>query len=79
MTSGGAITLKGIGKKTVDVHGLKERFRSLGISFKWTDIDRVTQIRNDMEHMFYKGGEALAREAVSDAFLAIRELLATGT
>ena len=77
MSANGVVTLKGIGKRTVDVQGIKDRFSSLGILFNWTDIDRVTQIRNDMEHTFYKGGEALAREAVSDAFLAIRELLAT--
>jgi transcription elongation factor Elf1 len=29
-----------------------------------------------MEHMFYTGGEILAREAVSEAFLAIRHVLA---
>lgn len=73
----GEIALKGVGKKTVDIQGIKERFRSLGISFDWADLDRVTKIRNDMEHMFYEGGAALAREAVSDAFLAIRTLLAT--
>lgn len=73
----GAMALKGVGKKTVDIQGIKERFRSLGISFDWADLDRVTTIRNDMEHMFYEGGAALAREAVSDAFLAIRAVLAT--
>lgn len=72
---GGAVTLKGSGKKTVDVQGIKERFSSLGISFSWTYVDRATQIRNDMEHMFYRGGEALAREALSDAFISIRDLL----
>ena len=29
-----------------------------------------------MEHFYYKGGHALARQAVSDAFFAIRDLLA---
>jgi len=76
MAPDGSLTVRGLGTKTVDVQGIKERFRSLGIPFDWADIDRVTKIRNDMEHMFYKGSAALAREAVSDAFLAIRELLA---
>lgn len=75
--SAGSLSLTGSGTKTVDVQGIKERFKSLGISFDWNDVDRVTKIRNDMEHMFYNGGEALAREAVSEAFLAIRELLTT--
>lgn len=73
---GGTVTLKGSGNKTVDFQGIKERFTSLGISFSWAGVDSTTRIRNDMEHMFYKGGEALAREAVSDAFIAIRDLLA---
>ena len=38
----GQVTLKGVGKNTVDVQGIKERFKSLGISFDWTDVDRVT-------------------------------------
>lgn len=73
---GGTVTWKGKGDKTVDVQGIKDRFRSLGISANWKHIDRITKIRNDMEHMFYKDGEALAREALSDAFISIRELLA---
>lgn len=77
LDAAGALSLTGSGTKTVDVQGIKERFKSLAISFDWNDVDRVTKIRNDMEHMFYKGGEALAREAVSDAFLAIRDLLTT--
>ena len=73
----GALSLKGIGKKTVDIQGIKERFASLGVVFDWAAVDRITAIRNDMEHMFYKDGAAVAREAVSEAFLAIRDLLAT--
>ena len=72
----GALALKGVGKKTVDLQGIKDRFRSLSIKFDWADVDRVTGIRNDMEHMFYKGSHTLAHEAVSDAFIAIRILLA---
>ena len=51
----GILTLKGVGNKTVDLQGIKERFASLGIPFNWADLDRVTKIRNDMEHMFYSG------------------------
>jgi transcription elongation factor Elf1 len=73
----GLLTVRGSGKKTVDVQGIKERFKSLRVSFEWSHIDRITTIRNDMEHMFFKGGEAKAREAVSDAFFAIRDLLSS--
>jgi len=73
----GAMTWRGTGKKTVDIQGIKERFKSLKVTFDWTAVDKVTQIRNDMEHLFYKGGSELAKEAVSNAFVAIRTLLAT--
>jgi predicted RNA-binding Zn-ribbon protein involved in translation (DUF1610 family) len=73
----GSVILRGVGKKTVDVQGIKERFQSLGIHLTtWKQIERLTEIRNDMEHMFFKGAVRLAQEAVSDAFLAVRELLA---
>ena len=71
----GLVAFKGQGKKTVDIQGIKERFESLDIKFAWKAVDRLTDIRNDMEHMFFKGGAKLAEEAVSDAFIAVRELL----
>lgn len=71
----GVVVFKGQGNKTVDIQGIKDRFKSLGIPFNWKEVDRITAIRNDMEHMFFKGGARLAEEAVSDAFLAVRELL----
>lgn len=74
---GGRLSFRGTGNKTVDTQGIKERFRSLGISFDWSEVDKITKIRNDMEHMFFQGSDALAKEAVSDAFLPIRNLITT--
>lgn len=77
VSSDGSVILRGEGKKTVDVQGIRDRFKSLGIQLAtWKQIDRITDIRNDMEHMFFKGSAKLAQEAVSDAFFAVRELLA---
>lgn len=73
--AGGLLVFKGSGKKTVDTQGIKERFKSLGIKLDWARVDEITSIRNDMEHLFYNGGRKLAQQAVSDAFLVIRDLL----
>lgn len=73
--SDGKLTFKGNGKKTVDTHSIKERFRDLKIPLEWHRIDAIASIRNDIEHMFYAGGRTLAREAVSNAFFTIRDLL----
>ncbi|GLS42873.1 hypothetical protein GCM10007884_08580 [Methylobacterium brachythecii] len=75
VAANGVMVFKGIGNKTVDVHGIKERFRTFRIPLEWKPIEKMTAIRNEMEHAYYQGRPELAREAVSGAFLAIREIL----
>lgn len=50
--SDGRVIWKGVGNKTVDVNGIKTRFKSLGISVEWKIFDRINRYRNEIEHYF---------------------------
>jgi hypothetical protein len=72
----GAVSFKGIGKKTVTVQQIKERFKSLGISVDWKRVDKIVQLRNDIEHYYSGESDARMRELIADTFLVIRDFLA---
>ena len=46
----GIVQFVGEGTKTVDVQQVKERFAALGIATDWTRFDRITNVRNEIEH-----------------------------
>ena len=50
----GIVEFFGGGKKTVDVQQIRERFTTLGIVTDWTRFDRITDVRNDIEHYYTK-------------------------
>lgn len=60
--SNGRVTWRGVGNKTIDASGIKERFKSLEISVDWSVFDRINKCRNDAEHFY----SALSGEEVSD-------------
>lgn len=72
----GAVSFKGIGKKTVTVQQINERFESLGISVDWKRVDKIVQLRNDIEHYYSGESGARMRELIADTFLVIRDFLA---
>src|SRR5713226_2475180 len=43
----GTVTFVGLGKKTVDVQQIRERFADLGIKTDWERFKRVSDLRND--------------------------------
>lgn len=71
----GGITIDALGKNTVGLEDIKKRFKAFGVTFDWKPLDAIAEIRRQMEHTFYKGSRERARQAVADAFLAIRQLL----
>ena len=49
--------------------------KSFHVALDWKRFDAVADIRNHMEHSYFKGTRERARQAVADAFLVIRQLL----
>lgn len=71
----GGISIDVVGKNTVGLDDIKRRFKAFGVQFNWKVLDAIAEIRHNMEHSFYKGSRERARQAVAEAFLAIRQLL----
>lgn len=73
--SNGTIFFKGIGKKTVNRKQIKERFQELQINVDWKRVERIAQIRNDIEHYFSIEQRTNIREAISNLFIIIRDFI----
>lgn len=73
--SQGAVVWKGVGNKTIDVAGIKSRFKSLGIPVDWNTFDRISKHRNEIEHFFSPLSEDEASELLADCFIIISRFL----
>jgi hypothetical protein len=71
----GSVVFKGAGKKTVDVQQIKERFTSLGIVVDMATFDKISNIRNHIEHYRVKESPSAIKELVADSFLIIRDFV----
>lgn len=71
----GGISIDAVGRNTVGLEDIRKRFKAFGVPFNWKRLDAIAEIRHHMEHSFFKGSRDRARQAVADAFLAIRQLL----
>src|ERR1700692_2213685 len=65
----GAVVFKGEGKKTVDVQQIKDRFKSLDIVVDWSTFDKISKIRNNIEHYLVTESANAIKELVADSFL----------
>lgn len=73
----GVVIWKGIGNKTIDVAGIKSRFKSLGISVEWDVFDRISKHRNEVEHFYSHLSEQETSELLADCFIIISKFLST--
>jgi hypothetical protein len=73
----GALVFVGIGKNTVDVHQIRERFASLGITADWKRVDGVVNIRNNVEHYCTTEPTARLKELLADSFIVMRDFITT--
>lgn len=73
--SQGAVIWKGVGNKTIDVAGIRIRFKSLGIHVDWNAFDRISKHRNEIEHFFSPLSENEASELLADCFIIISRFL----
>lgn len=72
----GSVEFVGEGKKTVDVQQIKERFASLRIVTDWARFDRITGVRNDIEHYYTNANKKALESLISDAFIIVRAFIA---
>lgn len=73
--SQGVLIWRGVGNKTIDVAGIKSRFKSLGIPVEWDAFDRINKHRNEIEHFFSPLPENEVSELLADCFIIISRFL----
>jgi hypothetical protein len=75
LDSNGNLGFRGEGSKTVDIQQIKERCDNLGIVIEGSRLDRVTRIRNEIEHYYTRSGNDVVREIISDSFVLFRDFV----
>ncbi len=73
----GSVEFVGDGRKTADIQQIRERFDRLGIVTDWTRFDRITDVRNDVEHYYTKANKKALESVISNAFVVARNFIAT--
>lgn len=71
----GKVVIIGVGKKTVDVQQIKERFEGLGMDTDWTRFNRINEVRNDVEHLYPKLDQSALSGLISDSFIIVRDFI----
>lgn len=71
----GTVNLVGDGKKTIDRFEMEETFKQLQLGVDLSNLKRLADIRNDIEHMHPNHAPALIQEAIADAMPIIRDVI----
>jgi len=71
----GGLSWKGEGQKTVNVHRMQERCKSLKIDVDWKRVNKIVNQRNYIEHYFPSLTQTALRTIVADSFIIIRDFL----
>jgi DNA-directed RNA polymerase subunit M/transcription elongation factor TFIIS len=74
-TPAGGVESVGDGKKTADVAQIRERFKSLGVNTHWDRFEKVSALRNEVEHYFTTANPGAIEAMISDTFLIIRDFI----
>ena len=69
------VKLVGDGKKTIDRFDIEETFKQLQLGVDLSNLRRLADIRNDIEHMHPNHATALIQEAIADAMPIIRDVI----
>jgi DNA-directed RNA polymerase subunit M/transcription elongation factor TFIIS len=69
------VRLVGDGKKTIDRFEIEETFNQLQLAVDLSNLKRLADIRNDIEHMHPQHASALIQEAIADAMPIIRDII----
>jgi hypothetical protein len=76
LLASGELTFAGVGRKTVDVQQIRERFEALGVSVDWKRFEQLTRLRNDLEHYYSTASAAAVQGALADAFAILQSFVA---
>lgn len=71
----GTIRFVGAGKLTIDRIDIEQTFKELQLNVDLSNLKRLAEIRNDIEHMHSKVGPALIQEAMADAMPIIHAII----
>jgi DNA-directed RNA polymerase subunit M/transcription elongation factor TFIIS len=71
----GKVISIGAGQKTVDVRQIQERFENLGVITDWKRFEKISKLRNDIEHYFTTVSQDAMRTMISNSFLIIRNFI----
>jgi hypothetical protein len=71
----GSVMLVGDGNKTIDRFEIEETFKQLKLAVDLSNLKRLAEIRNDIEHMHPQHAPALIQEAIADAMPIIRDII----
>jgi hypothetical protein len=71
----GTVRLVGDGKKTIDRDEIEGTFKQLQLAVDLSNLKRLAEIRNDIEHMHPQHAPALIQEAIADAMPIIRDIV----
>lgn len=73
----GIVEFVGSGGKTVDVHHIEERLRSLKVDVDWQRVHKIIQVRNNVEHYYLTDNEMHVKELISESFIVIQNFIKT--
>jgi DNA-directed RNA polymerase subunit M/transcription elongation factor TFIIS len=71
----GNVRFVGAGKKTIDRAEIEEIFKQLQLGVDLSNLRRLGEIRNDIEHLHPTHAPALIQEAIADAMPIIRDVI----
>lgn len=71
----GCVKFVGLGKRTVDVPQIKERFKDLSIVIDDKRLQKIIDIRNDIEHYCTTQPSNRLKELLADSFIIIRDFV----
>ena len=74
----GAVKEIGEGKKTIGREEIEDRFAKMCIAVDLSNLRRLAEIRNDIEHLHTKQRPSLIKEAIAEAMPIIRDLIVVG-
>lgn len=71
----GRVEVQSVGKRTIDYAEIKKRFNDCQLRLDWDRLERIHDIRNELEHFYHGGPRSTVQEALSDAAVVVRSLL----
>ena len=73
----GSLTPIGVGVVTVDADDIIKRFADLGLAVDWKPLTRIREIRNNIEHYYFKGSHDQVRDAIHATNQLVHTLIVT--